>query len=163
MDTEYKIRFLNRCHDGNFALPRTWGHPRLEETFEGAQVLGLCEGLDIAESGQHYDDDWFSSTGYSHVMIVEVTDCSGESGPLKYNAVTEDDVEAIHVIEYTDSAFGWAMEELANKYEDEGYEIARDVMGFAADGWWDEVGAEKIVARLAEKATTVEPKFVDGP
>ena len=163
MSTEYKIRFLNRCHDGNIALPRTWGHPRLDETFEGAQVLECWEGLSIAESGAHGDDDWFSATGYSHIMILEVTGCSGQAGPLKYDAVTEDDVVAIHAIQYSDSAFGWAMEELANEYEDDGYEIHRDEMGFAAAGWWDEVGEGEVLARLVERAKTVEPKFVDGP
>lgn len=163
METEYKIRFLNKCHDGNVALPRAWGHPRLEETFKGAQVLDPCEGLTIAESGEHGGDDWFSDSGYSHILIVEVSDCSGESGPLHYGAVTEEDVEAIHVIEYTDSAFGWALEEIALEMDEEGHEVDIDPMGFAADGWWDEVGAEEVIKRLADRAETVEPEFVSGP
>ena len=161
MSTEYKIRFIHEGHEDRTALPTTWSYPRLEDVFEGCQVLGLCEAMEIIDEGDHGGDDWFNPKNYSHIAIIEVSGRSGDSGPLSYWSVTEDDVEAMHVIDYTDSGVGMALEEIALEMDEEGHEVEFDAMGFTESGWWDEAGVEDVVARLAEKATTVEPTFID--
>lgn len=149
------IRFINSTTRKVNQLSLTWTYPGCDE-FQGAQVLGISEGIDIAVEKDHGCDDWFSASSHTHMAIIEVTDCTGDSGPLPYRAIVESDVVAMHVISLDDSDFAWAMQEIAWDLVEEGHDIDAD-----DKSWWEEVASDEVIARLIKKSRKVSPEWVE--
>ena len=150
--TQLVARFIHKGHGDRTAVPTTWSHPRSEKTFEGAQTLSVTTALDIAIEGEHRRDDWFNPENYSHLAIFKVSQKSGESGPLPYAAITTDDIEEMRVIGFTPEGLGWALTEIGIDMEAPTYDD-----GALKDEWIYEVGEDKVIDRLLEKMSSVEP------
>ncbi|MDZ7703148.1 MAG: hypothetical protein U5L04_01525 [Trueperaceae bacterium] len=151
-------RFIHTLH-GESDLPTTWTYPGLDE-MEGAQTLRLSRVLEIVEQDDDSRDDWFGqSHREGHLAILTVTGFSGDTKPLKYRAITEDDVVEMHVINY--SSLDWELTEIAIELDDEGHEIDFDEMGFPQGDWMYEVGEDVVIERLVERMEKVEPRWVD--
>ena len=93
-NTKIKARLIHNTLKKN-QLPTKWTYPNQGE-FEGAQVLSVSKALDIAINGDNRDD-WYNDN-YSHIAFLKVSGLNGDSGPLKYRAIVEDDLIEMRVI-----------------------------------------------------------------
>lgn len=133
-------------------LPAEWTHPRAErgESWDGAQVLGLHRAMEMIDDGEDVRDDWFrGGKGYDALQLLVVDGKSGDSGPLSYPAVTEEDVKALHTINLDD--LEWALTEIAIALDEEGEPVEFDAMGFAEDRWWDGL-VNEVIDRLINRS-----------
>jgi len=153
-------RFIHEGHDDKSALPTSWTHPSHDGKWEGAQVLPPHRAIWMHLDGEHSTDDWYrGGKSYTHLALIEVSGESGDSGPLTYSAITPDDVEAMHVIETSDSALGWALEEIGMELDEE--HRFTDEMGFVDKRAVLAEYEDEFIEMLAERAETVEPTFID--
>jgi len=160
MTTEIKARFIHMGHDDKTAIPTSWTHPSHSGQWKGAQVLSAHQALTMHIEGEHRTDDWYrGGKGYTHLALIEVSGTSGESGPLSYQAITEDDIEAMHVISLDDSSLGWALEEAGLELDPD--EEHTDAMGFVDKLAVLDEHEDEMVCKIVEAAKTVEPTFVD--
>jgi len=137
-------------------LPVRWTYPEAGH-FDGAQMLSPARALRMIDEGEDRLDDWYQGGDcYTHLALVEVSGHSGESGGIGYRAVTEGDVEAMHVISMDDIA--WALEEIALDIDDD---IIFDDMGFSDIEQMLEEYEGEVIEMLVERAETVEVEWVD--
>lgn len=154
----YFMRFIHKDLERN-QLPVRWSYPEAG-LFSGCQVLDIEEGLKMSTTGEHLHDDFFSQDCYSHVCILKVSGCSGQKGPLRYNSIVEGDIESMHVLEFSDSDFGWSMMEIALELIEEGADIDLGDDMMPLGGWWED-HIERVVEGLIDASAEVEPVFVD--
>jgi len=136
-------------------LPVRWTYPEAGH-FDGAQMLRPSRALRMIDEGEDRLDDWYQGGDcYTHLALVEVSGHSGESGGIGYQAVTEGDVEAMHVIPVGRVAM--MLEEIAAEIDD----------GMIFDGPFADIQAmleeydEQVIEMLVERAETVEVEWVD--
>lgn len=149
-------RFIHSTLDKD-TLPTTWEHPADNIRKGGAQVLHTSRVLRMLTAGDDSRDDWYEQGDYGHVALLEVSGKSGESG-RGYQAVTEGDIEAMHVLEL--DGIDWTLTDIWEEMLDDGYDLPETAMGFPGDAWWDGVESE-VLSRMIDKAETVEPSFTD--
>jgi len=153
MDIE--ARMIHQNNDKNH-LPKEWIYPEANR-FDGAQTLSVARALRIIDQGDDCRDDWYQGGDtYTHLALLEVSGHSGESGGLGYRAVTEDDVEAMHVISLSD--IEWTLTEIALDIDDD---VIFDEWGMPDIDAMIEEYEDEVIDKLADRAETVEPKFVD--
>lgn len=147
-------------------LPTTWTYPETGE-YEGAQVwqeFGSLQGgsvVDVLENGGSptgWSDgfDYSPSNGYHHLLIIDVKSVSGESGPLAWEAITEDDIERVWMCTWDEAKA--ALEELAWDLADE--EADGIDPHFPKVSQWDPWETEERIAdALKAVAEKVTPRF----
>lgn len=140
-------------------IPTTWTYPGLGE-HEGAQVWEPADAADVMDNGGDapgWTDgyDYNPRNGYDHVLILDVDGTSGDRGPLSWDAVTEDDVNAVYILDYHTAKK--VVQELPIDLLEDG-EIDCPAGHFPeVDDWMEH--ADRLADALINAADEVQPTF----
>lgn len=140
-------------------IPTSWTFPGTGE-HEGAQVWEPADAAEVLENdgdapGWADGFDYAPRQGYDHVLILDIDGKSGASGPLSWDAVTEDDVNAVYMLTYQRAR--QIVQELPIELLEEG--LIDCEMGAIpqVDDWYEH--ADRLVDALIDAAEEVEPTF----
>ena len=140
-------------------IPVSWTYPGLGE-HEGAQVWEPADAADVIDNdgeapGWEDGYEYNPKNGYDHVLILDVDGTSGERGRLEWDAVTEDDVNAVYILDYHTAKK--VIQELPIELLEDG-EIECDMYEIpTVDDWMEHTG--RLIDALIDAAEEVEPTF----
>jgi hypothetical protein len=140
-------------------IPTTWTYPGLGE-HDGAQVWDVAVAAEVIDSdgsapGWTDGYDYNPGNGYDHVLVLDIDGASGERGRLEWDAVTEEDINAVYMLGYHTAKK--VVQELPIELLEEG-EIDCPVGHFPeVDDWMEH--ASRLTDALIDAAEEVEPTF----
>jgi len=140
-------------------IPVSWTYPGLGE-HEGAQVWEPADAADVMDNngdapGWTDGYDYNPANGYNHVLILDVDGTSGERGRLEWDAVTEDDVNAVYMLDYHTAKK--VVEKLPIELLEEG-RLECEMGAFPeVDDWYEH--ESRLLQALIDAADEVNPTF----
>jgi len=140
-------------------LPISWTFPGTGE-HEGAQVWEAANAAEVLENdgeapGWTDGYDYNPSQGYDHVLILDVDGTSGESGRLSWDAVTEDDVNAVYMLTFQRAR--QIVQELPIELVEEGLIDCEMGVFPTVDDWHEH--EDRLVDALIDAGDEVEPTY----